>query len=196
MMFDTQAPLLGTFDPTVLKKRHNYRETCFKEVQNSIISQKMIYPYDFLLDRLFKQFPQNHSITKHQSISIPSAVLKKLAKKTTIVNFNNICQAIHREPALFKEYLCTEINSTGNTAPDGSLTLNTRLQVQTFEKILVNFLYMYIKCPTCGSLNTIPSQHDRLQFIKCNDCNAETCVQRYNSQNVFKADTSKRKTRK
>ena len=191
-----ETPLLGTFDPTVLKKRHSYRLDIAREIEANSSSDKMLYPYDYLLDRIYKTLKsQNPNFGSDQSkkIKIPPPAVEVKGKKTYIANFKAICEAMKRDPEHLKQYICSEQNATATINAEGALTLNSRLNQASVEKHLSSYLKTYLRCPVCGSTNTVLDKHDRLLFLLCHDCTASRSLPQI--QDGFKANLTKRKLR-
>ena len=189
-------PLLGVFDKTVLKKRHSYRLDMAKQLESKSSSEKMLYSYDFLLDRIYKILKsQNPNFGSDQSkqIKMPPPSVESKGKKTFIANFKAICDAMKRDPEHVKQYICSEQNANGTINAEGALTLATRLNQTSIEKHIFSYIKTYLRCPVCGSTNTVLEKRDRLLFLHCNDCTSSRTVSQI--QEGYKANLVKRKLR-
>jgi translation initiation factor 2 subunit 2 len=183
----SDEPILGTFDPELLKKRPWIRERVFACARND---SRSIYPYEEMLE---------HSSSAHRRadqsrrINLPMIEAARTSKKTTILNFAKICQHLRRDEAHVKQYLCTEQNVEASQDSNGALICKGRLTQPQLEKLITDYFVHYVKCPVCQSSNTNLAKQNRLLFIVCGSCTAQRSIQQI--KQGFKANTSKRKTR-
>lgn len=185
------TPLLGNFDPSVLRKRPRIRMEVL-EAAKADGGQGSLYPYEEMLTRSFESL-QNQSETGSRRIALPAIVTTKKAKKTILNNFCVLCEAMKRTPEHIKQYICTEQNTEASIDGSGGLVIGGRLNPGTLERYIQAYVRTYVKCPVCGSMDTKLEKKDRLLFIVCNQCTAKNSVQQI--KGGFKANTTKRKNR-
>ncbi|OHT09079.1 Domain found in IF2B/IF5 family protein [Tritrichomonas foetus] len=189
-------PILGNFDPTLLKKKPHFRTEVMEasRATDSNIDVN-IYKYDEMLSRGFRlMHNQNVEITSSsRRIALPAISITRKAKKTIFNNFTSVCQIMKRDPEHVKQYICTEQNTDASIDGSGGLVITGRLQQTTIEKYITQYVHFYVKCPVCGSMDTKLEKNNRLLFIVCNQCTAQRSVQQI--RGGFKANTTKRSKR-
>lgn len=173
-------PVLGEFDPTVLKKHPHYR-TKIMESARSLLSTSAVnlYPYSEMIQRAFNCMQMNNpdSNANSRRIKIPQIKIERKGKKTIFSNFVTVCQSMKRDPEHVKQYICTEQNTDASIDGTGALLITGRLQPNVIEMYILQYVHTYVKCPVCGSGETKLEKNNRLLFIKCNQCTAQRTVQ-------------------
>ncbi len=130
--------------------------------------------YEYLLDRLYERLPKR---TKPVSeFELPQLQITYIGLHTTIKNFAQLCDRIRREPRVLMRYLLRELAMPGAIDEHGSLTIYGRVSAQTIQMLLSRFMKSYVKCPTCGSYDTILQRQGKIWILRCLACGAETPV--------------------
>lgn len=188
------APLFGEFDPSVLKKRPHIRKQTVKAFADED-SNSNLYPYEEMLASCFVQMHKQNveASSTSRRIALPAINIQRKAKKTIISNFRAICEIMKRDLEHVKQYICTEQSTDASIDGAGGLVITGRLSQSQIEKLIIQYVNIYVKCPVCGSTDTKLEKKDRILFIICNQCTARRSVQQIKTG--FRADTSKRRTR-
>lgn len=174
------APILGEFDPTVLKKRPHYRTKIMESARSlGSASTANLYPYSEMIQRAFDLMQKNNveSNASSRRIKIPQIKIERKGKKTIFSNFLTVCKSMKRDPEHVKQYICTEQNTDASIDGSGALLITGRLQPNVIEMYILQYVHTYVKCPVCGSGETKLEKNNRLLFIKCNQCTAQRTVQ-------------------
>jgi translation initiation factor 2 subunit 2 len=195
MSEDSPAPVLGVFDSAVLKKRPHIRTEVMEQARLAS-SNSALHTYGEMLQRIFNVSHQANAEAASASrrIKLPPPSVSRRGKKTIFANFLAVCELMKRAPEHVKKYICSEQNTEASIDGEGALVISGRLTPSTVERLLLSYLRTYVKCPVCGSMDTKLDKNNRLLFIKCNQCTASVSVRPI--QDGFKANTTKRKTRK
>lgn len=134
------------------------------------------YTYQELLHRC-------HTIPTTKTIlRVPIVVVR--SKMTSFVNFEETHEKLHRQPEHLKNFLCTELSTTGSIDENGQLMVKGRFKSENFQKLLRVYVEQYILCATCKSSNTTLSKENRLQMLQCHSCGSKRCIKEtYTSNN-------------
>ncbi|KTG45934.1 hypothetical protein cypCar_00004833 [Cyprinus carpio] len=134
------------------------------------------YTYDELLNRVFnimrEKNPDMVAGEKRKFVMKPPQVVRVGTKKTSFVNFTDICKLLHRQPKHLLAFLLAE--------------LGTRL----IARISICIPKEYVTCHTCRSPETILQKDTRLYFLQCETCHSRCSVA--SIKTGFQAVTGKR----
>jgi translation initiation factor 2 subunit 2 len=187
------APLLGQFDPTVLKHRPHIRTEVMERARSGT-SESALYSYPEMLHSLLHQGRDGSDPRSSRALAVPPPQINRRGKKTMLSNFRIICEHLKRSPEHVKQYICAEQSMEASIDGEGALVLTGRVTTSVVESLIRAYVGMYVKCAVCGSKDTQLDKNNRLLFVKCNSCTASRSVQQITQG--FKANTTKRKTRK
>lgn len=137
------------------------------------------YMYSTMLTRIFQELDlHNESSARAGRNKIPTPKLESVGKKKTcIVNFQRICQAISRPVEDVKEFLEKELSVKGNLDANEAFTLKYQMQKSTdLDKLLQRYLDVYVKCNSCNRIDTQLVRNGRLVELRCNFCTATRTV--------------------
>uniref|UniRef100_A0A671M8K7 Eukaryotic translation initiation factor 2 subunit 2 n=1 Tax=Sinocyclocheilus anshuiensis TaxID=1608454 RepID=A0A671M8K7_9TELE len=135
------------------------------------------YTYDELLSRVFnimrEKNPDMVAGEKRKFVMKPPQVVRVGTKKTSFVNFTDICKLLHRQPKHLLAFL-----------------LLGRFQQKQIENVLRRYIKEYVTCHTCRSPDTILQKDTRLYFLQCETCHSRCSVA--SIKTGFQAVTGKR----
>jgi len=108
-------------------------------------------------------------------LSLPKLVITKQGRKTTFMNFNNVCNHIKRVPDHLSEFLTTELVVKGSINEQKQLVLCKRVDIKYLESLIRKYCIEYVKCKECSSPDTVLEKNSvlRLYFVKCQNCRTE-----------------------
>lgn len=141
--------------------------------------QKNGYTYMDMVRRIFSDLDRNNeSSARAGRNKIPTPKLESVGKKKTcIVNFQRICEAIHRNVEEVKEFVEKELSCKGNLDSKNALTLKYQMQKSTdLDNLLQRYLDIYVKCNSCNRIDTVLTRNGRLVELRCNFCTATRTV--------------------
>ncbi|EDV25952.1 uncharacterized protein TRIADDRAFT_23922 [Trichoplax adhaerens] len=152
------------------------------------------YTYDELLTRVIDimraKNPDMVAGEKRKFVMRPPQVVRIGTKKTSFVNFMDICKFLHRQPKHLLAFLLAELGTSGSVDGNNQLIIKGRFQQKQIENVLRRYIKEYVTCHTCRSPDTIIQKEARLYFLKCERCNSGRSVASINSG--FQAVTGKR----
>ncbi|XP_065676487.1 eukaryotic translation initiation factor 2 subunit 2 isoform X3 [Hydra vulgaris] len=152
------------------------------------------YTYDELLKRVFDimraKNPNMIEGGKRKFVMKPPQVVRVGTKKTSFVNFTDICKILHRQPKHLLAFLLAELGTSGTVDGTNQLIIKGRFQQKHIENVLRRYIKEYVTCHTCRSPETILHKETRLFFLQCETCGSRCSVQSIKSG--FQAVTTKR----
>uniref|UniRef100_A0A3B3BH98 Eukaryotic translation initiation factor 2 subunit 2 n=1 Tax=Oryzias melastigma TaxID=30732 RepID=A0A3B3BH98_ORYME len=152
------------------------------------------YTYDELLNRVFnimrEKNPDMVAGEKRKFVMKPPQVVRVGTKKTSFVNFTDICKLLHRQPKHLLAFLLAELGTSGSIDGNNQLVIKGRFQQKQIENVLRRYIKEYVTCHTCRSPDTILQKDTRLYFLQCETCHSRCSVASIKAG--FQAVTSKR----
>jgi translation initiation factor 2 subunit 2 len=134
----------------------------------------ILYDYERLLERAYEKVPPKSGTADYQ---IPTPEIIRQGNQTIIRNFREIAQKLKRDPVLVARYLQKELATAGSYNPSsGQLVLNVKVSRKVIMKFLDLFMKQYVRCPTCGSIDTRLEKRGKTWILKCEACGAEQPV--------------------
>merc|ERR1739838_61529 len=138
------------------------------------------YSYDELLNRVFnimrEKNPDMVAGEKRKFVMKPPQVVRVGTKKTSFVNFTDICKLLHRQPKHLLAFLLAELGTSGSIDGNNQLVIKGRFQQKQIENVLRRYIKEYVTCHTCRSPDTILQKDARLYFLQCEQCNSRRSV--------------------
>jgi len=138
------------------------------------VNKDILKDYMYLLNRLYEKLPRKVKPTAE--FELPQLQITYIGLHTTIKNFAQLCDRIRRTPRIVMRYLLRELAMPGTIDEHGSLTIYGRVSAQTLQTLFSRFMRNYVKCPTCGSYDTILQRQGKIWILRCLACGAETPV--------------------
>ncbi|XP_022083915.1 eukaryotic translation initiation factor 2 subunit 2-like [Acanthaster planci] len=152
------------------------------------------YLYDELLTRVFDiiraKNPDMVTGEKKRFIMRPPQVVRVGTKKTSFVNFTDICKMLHRPTEHLLAFLLAEMGASGSIDGNNQLIIKGRFQQKQVENILRRYIKEYVTCHTCRSSDTFLHKENRLFFLQCERCQSRCSVTSIKSG--YQAVTAKR----
>lgn len=159
-----------------------------------VIEDDKDYTYDELLTRVFDIMrAKNPNLVeggKRKFVMKPPQVVRVGTKRTSFVNFAEICKILHRQSKHLLAFLLAELGTSGTVDGTNQLIIKGRFQQKHIENVLRRYIREYVTCHTCRSADTILHKETRLFFLQCETCGSRCSVQSIKSG--FQAQTSKR----
>ncbi len=136
--------------------------------------KSILYDYERLLERVYQKVPPRSGSAEYK---IPTPEIIRQGNQTVIRNFREIAQRLKRDPQLIARYLQKELATAGSYNPNsGQLVLNVKVSRKVIAKFLDLFMKQYVRCPTCGSIDTRLEKRGKTWILKCEACGAEQPV--------------------
>ncbi|KFM65376.1 Eukaryotic translation initiation factor 2 subunit 2, partial [Stegodyphus mimosarum] len=187
------------------KKKKSYNEE-YTSSENRLIAEKnqsnvpswdnddKDYTYDELLLRVFaimkEKDPTRDEAGKKKLIMKPPQIIRIGTKKTSFVNFLDICKMVRRAPHHVQSFLLVELGTCGSVDGNNQLIIRGRFEQRQIENVLRRYIKEYVTCHTCHSPETHLQKDTRLFFLQCETCGSRCSVATIKSG--FQAVTGKR----
>jgi len=137
------------------------------------------YTYEELLTRVFdvmrEKNPELVAGDKKKFVMRPPQVLRAGTKKSSFVNFADICRLLHRQPKHVLAFLLAELGTSGSVDGSNQLIIRGRYTQKQIENVLRRYIKEYVTCHTCRSRETLLQKDGRLFFLQCETCGSRIC---------------------
>lgn len=186
-VFNTEAAIEGD-------DKQDYGISFISSTGNAWAGSERDYTYDELLNRVFnimrEKNPDMVAGEKRKFVMKPPQVVRVGTKKTSFVNFTDICKLLHRQPKHLLAFLLAELGTSGSIDGNNQLVIKGRFQQKQIENVLRRYIKEYVTCHTCRSPDTILQKDTRLYFLQCETCHSRCSVA--SIKTGFQAVTGKR----
>uniref|UniRef100_A0AAY5KQ54 Eukaryotic translation initiation factor 2 subunit 2 n=1 Tax=Esox lucius TaxID=8010 RepID=A0AAY5KQ54_ESOLU len=194
--FDMEDDLERKDDPQEDDDGKNTDDITFSSTQSgpAWAGSERDYTYDELLNRVFnimrEKNPDMVAGEKRKFVMKPPQVVRVGTKKSSFVNFTDICKLLHRQPKHLLAFLLAELGTSGSIDGTNQLIIKGRFQQKQIENVLRRYIKEYVTCHTCRSPDTILQKDTRLYFLQCETCHSRCSVASIKAG--FQAVTGKR----
>jgi translation initiation factor 2 subunit 2 len=130
--------------------------------------------YETLLDRAYSRLQLSREA---KPIDLPDVDVEYAGNKTVIKNLQQISQRINRNPRILARYFLKGSALSGAITPSGALEIYGKVSKRSLQELYRRFIQTYVRCPTCGSIDTDMSKRGKIWIIKCLACGAESTVE-------------------
>ena len=137
------------------------------------------YTIEYSLKRLYDK-AENDKLNgaKFKPKDRPNVIIQN--KKTSIINFGNLCNSFKRKKNDVKLFIDNEMQTSSSLRGenDNILMINNIYNQKQIETVLNKYITKYVVCPAikCSSGDTVIEKKNRLSVLKCNVCNAEKSI--------------------
>ena len=132
------------------------------------------YDYMWMLDRVYSKV--GYRAARAEPFEVPRADVVIIGSYTVLRNFKEIVDRLRREPRHLQRYLLRELAAAGSIDESGALIVHGRFSKRAIDALLEMYVKHYVKCPTCGSWDTVLERRGKIWFLRCEACGAETSV--------------------
>ncbi|MEZ0345419.1 MAG: translation initiation factor IF-2 subunit beta [Infirmifilum sp.] len=131
--------------------------------------------YDELLERAYKLLPKRRPKSTGERFTLPRFEVTVTGKRVYITNFKEVAEMLNRDPHTLLRFLLKEIALPG-TYEENTAVIQGEVSPQLLNKLLERFFNDYVKCPICGSPDTLLIKEKKIMQIKCMACGAVSPV--------------------
>ncbi len=129
--------------------------------------------YEQLLARAKKALPDALSSGERFQVPLPDIVYE--GKTTILRNFEDIVQAIRRDPDMVLTYLLRELGTAGSLE-GRRVVFKSKVTGQQVEERVKSYVEAYVLCQECGRPDTRLVKEDRIAMLECEACGARRPV--------------------
>ena len=129
--------------------------------------------YEQLLARAKKALPD--ALSSGERFQVPAPDIVYEGKTTILRNFEDIVQAIRRDPDMVLTYLLRELGTAG-TLEGRRVVFKSKVTNQQVEERSKSYGEAYVLCQECGRPDTRLVKEDRVAMLECDACGARRPV--------------------
>jgi len=117
-------------------------------------------------------------ISRKKSRILPPNVSFSGRKKTLYANMKETCELLKRDFEHLKEFLYTELGTTGSIDKHKRLIVKGRFRANQIQNVLRKYATQFVICVNCKSSDTELTKESstRLYFLDCNSCHSRRSV--------------------
>jgi translation initiation factor 2 subunit 2 len=129
--------------------------------------------YQALLKRAREKLPEK--VITHERFQIPDADVFLEGKTTVLRNFEDIANAVNREPQHVLAYLLRELGTAG-TIDGRRAVFKGRVSPSQIEDRVRGYVETYVLCSECKRPDTRIEKEGRITVLECDACGAHRPV--------------------
>ncbi len=129
--------------------------------------------YAQLLARAKKALPD--ALSSGERFQVPAPDIVYEGKTTILRNFEDIVQAIRRDPDMVLTYLLRELGTAG-TLEGRRVVFKSKVTPMNVEERIKSYVEAYVLCQECGRPDTRLVKEDRIAMLECDACGARRPV--------------------
>jgi len=129
--------------------------------------------YREMLDRAYVELPQQ--VDTYERFTLPRPNVRRVGRRTVILNFKEICDELRREPDHLLKFLSGEMATLATF--DGTRAIfQGNFGYDTIRNLLDIYTEKYVICPVCKRPDTRVMREKRLWFLQCEACGARSSI--------------------
>jgi translation initiation factor 2 subunit 2 len=136
------------------------------------------YNTDILVDRFcdkYKSITGNSNSGRSRTV-IKAPEIQSLNRKIYIKNFHDVCTSMNRDPYEVSTYISKELLIQTSISGNGALIIHGSYRKNQVESILIKYITHFVQCPLCKTQNTKIEKINRITYITCNKCHAQSAI--------------------
>ena len=133
-------------------------------------------PYKEMLEEAYEKLKNKTAITTSREVlDIPLPRISYQKNWTIILNAREYSNVFNRDLSLIAKFLQIEFNAP--TKVEGnSIVILKKVSMESLKSKMERFAKEFVICPVCKKPDTVLEKRDRILFIKCMACGAESPV--------------------
>ncbi len=149
-------------------------EETFDTMTEVVFDKQIKYDMDYLLDRAYNSFTVDKANIK---LTIP--LLKNENKKSIIINYNEVCASINRDPEEVRAYIGKELQMDTSIKENKQLKIDQTVRsVKIIETIVKNYVINHVMCKLCRSCKTRNEKIGRISYMFCDRCKSKRAIEK------------------
>ncbi|MFB0543787.1 MAG: translation initiation factor IF-2 subunit beta [Candidatus Bathyarchaeia archaeon] len=129
--------------------------------------------YREMLERAYDRLP--HRVEKYERFEVPRPRVAQVGKRTVLLNFKEISEALNRDPKHLLKFLSREMATLAST--EGTRVIFQGVFRQdTIRNLIETYTQRYVICPVCKRPDTKIVKEKRLSFLVCEACGARSSI--------------------
>ena len=129
--------------------------------------------YREMLERAHERLP--HRVEKYKRFEVPRPRAARVGKRTILLNFKEICDALNRDPKHLLKFLSREMATMASIEGARAIFQGVFRQ-DTIRNLIQTYTQRYVICPVCNRPDTRIVKEKRLSFLVCEACGARSSI--------------------
>ncbi len=129
--------------------------------------------YKEMLKKGYDKIPK--SAIKGERFEIPKAKGHIQGNKTVLVNFFQICKTLGRDSQHILKFLLREL-ATPAEVKGSQLMFGSKVSAARVNETIEKYANTYVICKSCGKPDTKIIKKDRIDYLKCTACGAQSPI--------------------
>jgi len=129
------------------------------------------YEFSYLLDRIESTMNDKNNEDEEEEKATRGEMpqTKFVSTKTSIMNFDILCEQLEREPTHLLDYIKAEMDVEGNFGSERNVLLQGRHKAPTINSLYKKYIEQYVRCLGCKSIKTTMTRDPstRLLNLQC-----------------------------
>ncbi len=192
LSFDRTKKRTRTKKKAISEKEIKNRKNTISEKETSLIDNNKIekdghdndderdLSYDDMLnmfyDRIHREHPE-YNLKNKRIVVPPPRIALEGGKRTVWFNFNETSNALNRNIQHFKDYVVSELGTSGSIDAEHRLHIMGRPKQLQIQNVVSHYIRDYVACRMCKGYKTSYIKDNRLFYISCQDCGAKRSVE-------------------
>jgi len=128
----------------------------------------------FLINRAYDDMQRIRAAKKKPTFPQPNIVSKD--RKTFFLNFEDMCNSMHRDQEYVKKYIETETNIATSILGDNSLKFDVNVKPLQIKNLITNLIKEYVICKDCKSSITQMHRDNKITYLTCDLCKSKKSI--------------------
>lgn len=129
--------------------------------------------YREMLERAYERLPRR--VEKYERFEVLRPQVFQVGKRTILLNFKEICEALNRDPKHLLKYLSREMATLASMEGTRAIFQGVFRQ-DTIRNLIEAYTKRYVICPVCKRPDTRIVKEKRLTFLVCEACGARSSI--------------------
>jgi len=129
--------------------------------------------YREMLGRAYGRLPRR--VEKYERFEVPRPQVFQVGKRTILLNFKEICDALNRDPKHLLKYLSREMATLASMEGTRAIFQGVFRQ-DTVRNLIEAYTKRYVICPVCKRPDTRIVKEKRFTFLVCEACGARSSI--------------------
>ncbi|KAI3378430.1 hypothetical protein SNEBB_006525 [Seison nebaliae] len=165
-----------------------------KFMKDPNLEEEPDYTYEELIKRIYGIIEKNNPDLKGSSKLIlkPPKVWSLGTRRTGVANLDECAKQLNRDRGHLESFIRAELGTTADICghEGNCLVIKGRFKGNHIENLLIKYVGEFVKCRSCGRMNTVLNKEERLQYIECLTCRSRAYINAI--EKGFRAATTKR----
>ncbi|MFB6312267.1 MAG: translation initiation factor IF-2 subunit beta [Salinirussus sp.] len=128
--------------------------------------------YDDMLERGLEETPE--IAADSERLSVPDVEVRQEGNVTVVENFQNICEALGRDPDRVIKFLQNEVGTSGHIDESGRGRLTGEFDGPRLAEAVDAYVEEFVRCPECGLPDTRLEREQGALLLVCEACGARS----------------------